>query len=343
MKPTTLLATSIIALLSSLVAPAQPASPGKQKYQALCVGCHGEDGSGGGHGPGFLDVRRPRATSREAVRDLILKGIPDAGMPAFKIPEDQASAIAAHVMALKQPASEGAIGAAAAGDAAGGERFFNGKGNCASCHMVYGRGGFLGPDLSNLGRERRLAQIEQSLRDPGAPARGGREGRRTPYRAVTVRLGNGQTFRGLAKNESAFDLQLLSTDGTLHLFTKDQISEIVRERSLMPKVQASPDEMHGLIAYLCRLTAEPLAKSVPAKADLGGAVAFADLAHPKPGSWPTYDGNLSGNRFSPLNQINTTNIGRPRSQVDFPLSRSRASARSDPGRGRRRDVCDLGE
>src|SRR5215831_16464627 len=90
---------------------------GKRQYQALCVGCHGEDGSGGGHGPGFLDVRRPRATSQDAVRALILKGIPDAGMPPFKVPDDQADAIAAYVMRLKQPSSSSPSTTAATGDA----------------------------------------------------------------------------------------------------------------------------------------------------------------------------------------------------------------------------------
>jgi alcohol dehydrogenase (cytochrome c) len=38
------------------------------------------------------------------------------------------------------------------------------------------------------------------------------------------------------------------------------------------------------------------------------SVPFEDIARPKPGTWPTYDGNQSGNRFSPLAQINTSNV-----------------------------------
>src|SRR4030095_5784685 len=200
--------------LYAVVAAAQSVDAGKRLYQGLCVGCHGEDGSGGGHGPSFLDVRRPRGTSREAVRNLILKGIPDGGMPPFKMPDDQADAIAAYVMSLKQPSGNTAPVAAAAGDSAAGEQFFTGKGKCANCHMVRGRGGVLGPDLSNVGRDRRPEQIEQSLRDPGAAAAApaGRRGRGgggagVTHRAVTVRLRDGQTLRGIAKNESTFDLQ----------------------------------------------------------------------------------------------------------------------------------------
>jgi alcohol dehydrogenase (cytochrome c) len=35
---------------------------------------------------------------------------------------------------------------------------------------------------------------------------------------------------------------------------------------------------------------------------------FADVARPRPGEWPTYHGQLNGNRFSPLDQINATTI-----------------------------------
>jgi len=57
---------------------------------------------------------------------------------------------------------------------------------------------------------------------------------------------DGQTIRGVAKNESAFDLQLISADGKLHLLLKDQVAEVVREKSLMPKLDATPAEMRDL-------------------------------------------------------------------------------------------------
>ena len=51
------------------------------------------------------------------------------------------------------------------------------------------------------------------------------------------------------------------------------------------------------------LRAIPVAQS-------GDGVSFAEIAQPKPGSWPTYHGHLSGNRFSPLDQINASNVSR---------------------------------
>src|SRR5580704_10894603 len=92
-----------LALLSSQ-AHAQMAD-GKRQYQARCSGCHGDDGSGGGHGPNIVDVRPSRATSKDAVVGLILKGIPEGGMPAFQVPSEEADAIATYVMALKSPAA----------------------------------------------------------------------------------------------------------------------------------------------------------------------------------------------------------------------------------------------
>ncbi len=305
---------------------AQTQDAGKRQYAERCTGCHGADGSGGGHGPAIVGLAQPRAASASAVRDVILKGIPALGMPAFQVSGDEASALAAYVMTLRTPAAPPAgQPSPAPGDAAAGERFFNGQGNCASCHMVHGRGGILGPDLSAIGRDRRPAQIEQALRDPGAPleagrGRGARGGRgAVAYHAVTVKLLGGATLRGIAKNESPFDLQLLATDGKLYLLNKDQLAGITREKSLMPKVEASPGQVRNLVAYLSRLVPDAGAKATLAGGPLGAGLTYADVARPKPGEWPTYHGNLSGNRFSPLDQINTANVARLAPAWMFPF------------------------
>jgi PQQ-dependent dehydrogenase (methanol/ethanol family) len=310
-------------------------SDGKQEYLARCAGCHGEDGTGGGHGPNVIDVRRPRATSRDGVRELIRKGIPEAGMPAFPLPDIELNAIATFFMTLKTPAgAPRASSQAVPGDVAAGERFFGGKGQCTNCHMIRGRGGVLGPDLSNVGRDRTMAQIEQALRDPGTLQANGAAGRgergaASSYRAVTVKLRNGQTLRGIAKNESAFDLQLLGTDAKLHLLLKDEVAEIVREKSLMPKTEATGTEMRDLLAYLSRLPDNASGKNAIG-GEMGSGIPYAEIADPKPGTWPSYNGNQSGNRFSPLNQIDSTNVERLAPRWMFTISGAPQSLQTTP-------------
>jgi PQQ-dependent dehydrogenase (methanol/ethanol family) len=292
-----------LAVLAFACALAQTQDSGRDGYQARCARCHGDDGNGGPRGPGIVDLVQFRAPSADGVRAVILNGIPSRGMPAFQIPDQEAVAIAAHVMALRSSrASVKAANDSAPGDPASGERLFAGKGNCLACHMVRGRGGILGPDLSGVGGDRTLGQMAQALRDPGSVPLGPRQ---AAYHAVTVQLRDGKTIRGVAKNESVFDVQLLGTDGQLHLLSKDQVSGIIREKSLMPRFDGTADEQRDLIAYLASLKSDPDAKN--ALAGTAG-IPYSDVASPRPGSWPTYHGNESGNRFSPLNQINTTNV-----------------------------------
>jgi len=321
-------------LVASLAAAQVPSEPetGKQLFTARCAGCHGEDGKGGGHGPAIVNRERPRASSLDAIRAVILHGIMGAGMPAFSIPDEEARAIAGYVMSLKAVPAH--ANPPAPGDPVAGERFYNEKGNCARCHMIRGVGGVLGPDLSHIGRDRSAAQIERALRDPAAPSdtsgeKTDDERRRIPQpRAVRVRLRDGRVIRGVARNESAFDVQVLGTDEQLHLLLRRDIAELISEKSLMPKTQASPEEMRDLVAYLSRLNSDPTAPI----ADHGGAsgVSFATIAHPPRGSWPTYNGDLSGNRFSPLDQINTTNVERLSPRWMFAMDRAPRALQTTP-------------
>jgi len=308
---TTLLSIGLSVWFAALAASAQNITAGKKQFASLCAGCHGVDGGGGEYGPNIVEMRRWGGRSDRNLPDIIKNGIPDSGMPAFPLPQPDIDALVAFVNSLRAPAADHP----ASGDDAAGERYFFGKGNCSGCHMVKGRGGNVGPDLSNLGRQRRLGQIQQALRDPASLQTPG-------YRLVSVRLRDGASLQGLVKNESNYDLQLQTLDGSLRLLSREQIAEETRAPSpLMPPVSATGEELRDLVAFLSRLTGE----STPliATSKLGDGVPFSRIADPKPGEWPTYQGNLSGNRHSPLREINTGNVEHLAPKWMFPITNSK--------------------
>src|SRR5262249_5506331 len=139
-----------------------------------------------------------------------------------------------------------------------GEQFFFGKGGCAGCHMVLGRGKAIGPDLSAVGREMTLDEIEEAVRQPSANIKPG-------YDLVTVRLRDGSTVRGFARNQSRYNIQVQDLIGQFHLLNQEQIAELSREpNSLMPVPQCSQKECRDLLAYLSSLTGiEAGAKAAP--------------------------------------------------------------------------------
>ena len=311
----TLLGLIVALATSNPGAFAQSLEAGRKIYEARCVGCHGSDGTGGGHGPAFVDISRPRAGSRAAMRDLIRNGIPNTAMPPFTMPDAELDALVAFVEVLRAPAADHPV----AGDAAAGERFFAGKGNCSSCHMVRGRGGILGPDLSDLARERRTIQIERALREPGAS------------KTVSLRLRNGRTLRGVLRYESPFDLGVQGLDAAFHSISRSQVVSLVSEPSPMPHVQTTADEMQDLLAFLTRLTVDRSPRATLAgTAAADESTRFAEIARPKAGEWPTYHGLLSGNRHSSLDQINTTNVARLAPAWTFQVPAARSTLQVTP-------------
>ncbi|MEJ7607100.1 MAG: c-type cytochrome [Bryobacteraceae bacterium] len=271
-------------------------------FEVRCAGCHGTDGAGGEHGPPIVGERKRDGGARtQDLREIIRRGIPDGGMPAFpSLSESELSSIVSRVQQLRAPAHDNP----SRGDVAAGAKFFVGEGNCAKCHIVNGRGGVIGPDLSRIGQERTIAQIEEALRSPGVKIRPG-------YQLITAQLKNGAVVRGLAKNESLFDLQLQSLEGNLRGYSRQEIKSIRREAgSLMPAVAGSPEDVQNLLAYLSRLPGiRPATATAAPSSDLLN-LPFSRIATPHTGDWPTYNGLLSGNRMSSLQNINTRNVGK---------------------------------
>ena len=147
-------------------------------------------------------------------------------------------------------------------------------------------------------------QIREALLQPSAHVTSG-------YELVTVQLRDGKSIRGFARSQSNFDIRLQDLEGRFHLLQEGQISAIRDEKqSLMPPVKASPEELQDLIAYLSRLTGVKPGVPAAAHGPEGSGIDFSRILDPRPGDWPSYNGKLSGNRYSELTQINTTNVNK---------------------------------
>lgn len=280
--------------------PQQPilSSDTQQSYAKLCGGCHGADARGTQQGPGLAGSPSVRARSKQNLSSVIRNGIPSAGMPGFDLPAAGIDGLANLIASLNGFAAESAV----PGDRAAGKRYFFDKGQCASCHMIYGEGSPIGPDLSNVARELTVDEIREALLHPDSRIAPG-------YGMVSARLRDGRTLRGFARSQTSFELALQDLKGVFHPLPLDRVSGVAEEkRSLMPAVAAEPGELQDLIAFLSRLTGvEPGVKVSPGKA-LTGGVDFARIQNPRPGDWLTYNGELSGNRYSPVKQINSGNV-----------------------------------
>ena len=133
-------------------------------------------------------------------------------MPAFPLQPPDIWKIVAYIRSLRATASDASV----TGNIANGETIFWGKGKCGSCHMIRGRGGISGPDLSNIGGERTLALIVDALTKPKPEVPRG-------YRPVEIVTKDGRKLTGIAKNENNFSLQLLDSNDRLQFFTSDEL------------------------------------------------------------------------------------------------------------------------
>ena len=236
----------------------------------------------------------------QSLRNVIRNGVPAAGMPAFDLPSATIDALAALVTSLNASASEVDV----AGNRAAGKEFFFGKGQCGTCHMVYGEGSAIGPDLSTVAREMTVDQLREALLQPDARIAPG-------YKLVTARLRDGKTLRGFARSRTSFDLALQDLKGVIRPLSLDQVSVLTEEEhSLMQPVKVETEDLQNVIAFLSRLTGVQPGMTIPGKASGAGGIDFSRIVNPRPGDWLTYNGKLSGNRHSDLKQINTSNVSK---------------------------------
>jgi len=208
---------------------------GSALFAARCADCHGPDARGT-LGPD-LTRRWARGETDESAFLIVRNGVAGTSMPPSTAPDNEVWAIVAHLRSISVMPP-----LVSTGDVSRGRALFDTE--CAGCHRSSGVGGALGPDLSAIGATRSRASLTTALRDPSASIALG-------FRAVTLRSG-GERVEGVVKGEDAFSLQVLTVDGDLRAFPKEDL--VSRgTKSLMPVFDAarlSDVALEDLLAYL---------------------------------------------------------------------------------------------
>jgi putative heme-binding domain-containing protein len=127
------------------------------------------------------------------------------------------------------------------------------KAACLRCHRVRGRGGEVGPDLSNVGAKFGPAHLVESLLEPSRQIVEG-------YRQTVLALEDGRVVAGIVKGEAGGTLTLVDAEAHARAVRSSEVRERkVSDVSLMPAGLAdrlSPAEFADLIGYLRSLRAE---------------------------------------------------------------------------------------
>jgi putative heme-binding domain-containing protein len=239
---------------------AKAAKAGEFEFRINCALCHGLGARGGGRGPDLTPAQRPHGKTDADLFRTISEGIPGTAMPAngtngqgVGMTDEEIWQIITYLHSIEVKAPAKPIG-----DAARGKQLFEGDANCSLCHMVHGKGGRLGPDLTSVGGTRTIEALIESVRNPSERLAWGltepTKEFAQEYETVTVELPDGKQVKGVTLNEDEFTLQMMDTSENIHLLEKDQLRSIQESRkSLMPeydKTTLSDQDLNDILAYL---------------------------------------------------------------------------------------------
>lgn len=243
-----------------LAADPQAAKLGEFQFRSNCAFCHGLGARGGGRGPDLTRAQKRHGNSDADLFRTINEGVPGTAMPpngatqqGVGMTETEIWQVITYIRSvqLKAPAEP-------LGDAAHGKQLFFGAAACSTCHMIGGKGGRLGPDLSTTGSARATDYLVDSVRYPSRRlAQGISEAMKEfsqEYETVKVETADGQKFTGVVLNEDHFTVQMMDEREQLHSFEKDRLRSYEKSReSLMPaydQKMLNDKDLHDILAFL---------------------------------------------------------------------------------------------
>jgi putative membrane-bound dehydrogenase-like protein len=124
---------------------------------------------------------------------------------------------------------------------------------CAQCHILYGVGGKIGPDITGSNRAN-LDYLLENIIDPSAVIP-------KEYAAHIVNLNSGRVVTGILKNETPTTVQVQTANELLTIAKSDIDARLPSALSMMPDdlvAKLPPSEFRALVAYLRNPTQTPL-------------------------------------------------------------------------------------
>jgi putative heme-binding domain-containing protein len=218
---------------------------GRTQFTSGCAVCHGPTGQGG-RGSRLTDIERVQKMPDARMFEVIKEGVAGTQMPPSSLSDSQIWQLVSFIRSLNLSAVEQDV----PGDSVAGETLFFASGQCSSCHMIRGRGGLMGPDLSNVGARRSADKLRTSIETPDAFIEPG-------YAKVEAVTLAGRRIAGAAKNNSNHSIQILDAQGKFHFLLKRDLKSLTHyKRSLMPTPSLSDAEKQSLLAFLSRQSLE---------------------------------------------------------------------------------------
>lgn len=226
---------------------------GQRYFERQCSRCHGFDAKGNDEaGAPDLTGRLRNASTDVGIFNIIREGVSGTAMlpVAEDVPDPTVWQLVAYIGSLRYDPSSVVL----EGNAETGAGLFRGKGDCASCHMVDGNGGRLGPDLSRIGEDHTPEDLLLAMTNPDEEV--------SPrWWTLRVTGPDGIERQGYRMGEDSFTLRIMDDDENLWHFRKSQIESYERiEESTMPSYEGelTDEELDDLVAYLFSLRREVL-------------------------------------------------------------------------------------
>ena len=218
---------------------------GQNIFRGRCAVCHGIDAKGY-RGSDLTTGDWVHGGADPQIFKTITTGVPGTEMPGnTSLSEDEVWMLIAYLRTLGAPGGP----VAEHGDAARGEQLFwaASGANCGRCHMIGGRGGRLGPNLSRIGASRSASALDREIRRPGEVISVG-------FETITVTTRDGRKIRGLRKNEDTFSVQVMTpTEDVLSFAKPEAVVDAEPLRSLMPAYgpeRVSDADLQDIVRYL---------------------------------------------------------------------------------------------